>query len=242
MCLVTHSCLTLCDAMGCNPSGSSVHGDFPGKNTEAGCHALLQGIFPTQGLKAGLPHCRQILHQLSYLGNPPFTVSLQIPPTFSILPSAYGSPSDLFPSRLHFSSLFLCLSFSASSSLPCQHLCQSPLWSLHFCKAPDPCVEEVTCSWEFFSPKSHPSEKCILRRQGSLASCSFKGWQRVRHNLATEYQGAIGPFIKAVGEGDGGFSGRQHSLQSPRAQERSQAPVGQKWWGAKSLNLSQKSI
>ena len=27
----------------------SVHGDSPGKNTGAGCHALLQGIFPTQG-------------------------------------------------------------------------------------------------------------------------------------------------------------------------------------------------
>ena len=35
--------------MDCSPSGSSVHGDFPGKNTEVGCHALLQGIFQTQG-------------------------------------------------------------------------------------------------------------------------------------------------------------------------------------------------
>ena len=29
--------------------GSSVHGDSPGKNTGVGYHALLQGIFPTQG-------------------------------------------------------------------------------------------------------------------------------------------------------------------------------------------------
>ena len=29
--------------------GPSVHGDFPGKNSEVGCHALLQGIFPIQG-------------------------------------------------------------------------------------------------------------------------------------------------------------------------------------------------
>ena len=28
--------------------------DSPGKNTGVGCHALLQGIFPTQGLKPGL--------------------------------------------------------------------------------------------------------------------------------------------------------------------------------------------
>ena len=40
--LVTQSCLTLLD--------SSVHGDFPGKNTGLSCHALLQGIFPTKGL------------------------------------------------------------------------------------------------------------------------------------------------------------------------------------------------
>ena len=34
--------------------GSSVHGDSPGKNTGVGCHALLQWIFPTQGLKLHL--------------------------------------------------------------------------------------------------------------------------------------------------------------------------------------------
>ena len=42
------SCLTLCDPMDCSPLGSLVHGDSPGKNTGVGCHALLQGIFPTQ--------------------------------------------------------------------------------------------------------------------------------------------------------------------------------------------------
>ena len=31
---------------------------------------LLQGIFPTQGLNPGLPHCRRILYQLSYKGSP----------------------------------------------------------------------------------------------------------------------------------------------------------------------------
>ena len=34
--------------MDCSPPGSSVHEDSPGKNTGVGCHALLQGIFPTQ--------------------------------------------------------------------------------------------------------------------------------------------------------------------------------------------------
>jgi len=31
-----------------------------------GCHFLLQGIFPTQGLNSDLLHCRQILYPLKY--------------------------------------------------------------------------------------------------------------------------------------------------------------------------------
>ena len=33
--------------------------DFPGKNTRVGCHFLLQGLFPIQGL---VPHLLYILH------------------------------------------------------------------------------------------------------------------------------------------------------------------------------------
>ena len=39
----------------------------PGKNTGAGCHFLLQGIFPTQRSNLGLPHCGQTLYQPSHL-------------------------------------------------------------------------------------------------------------------------------------------------------------------------------
>ena len=56
-----HSCLTLCNPMDCSLPGSSVHGDSPGMNTGVGCHALFQGIFPTQGSNPGLLHCRQTL-------------------------------------------------------------------------------------------------------------------------------------------------------------------------------------
>ena len=42
----------------------------PGKNTGMGCHALLQGIFPSQWSNPGLPHCRQILYCLSHQGSP----------------------------------------------------------------------------------------------------------------------------------------------------------------------------
>ena len=68
--LVAWLCSTLCDSMDCNPPGSSVHRDSPGQNTEVDCHVLLQGVFPTQGLNPGLPHCRWILYHMNHQGSP----------------------------------------------------------------------------------------------------------------------------------------------------------------------------
>ena len=70
LCLVAQTYPTLCNPMDCSLPGSSVHGDSPGKDTGVGCHALLQGIFPTQGSNPGLLHCRQILYHLSHQGGP----------------------------------------------------------------------------------------------------------------------------------------------------------------------------
>ena len=67
------SCPTLCDPMDCSLPGFSVHGDSPGKNTGVGCHALLQGIFPTQGSNPGLLHSRRILYRLSHQGSPSYS-------------------------------------------------------------------------------------------------------------------------------------------------------------------------
>ena len=70
VCVVSQSRPTLWNRMDCSPSGSSVHGDFPSKNTGMVCHALFQEIFPTQESNPGLPHCRQILYRLSHQGSP----------------------------------------------------------------------------------------------------------------------------------------------------------------------------
>ena len=70
LCLVAQSCPTLCNPMDCSLPGSFVHEDSPGKNTGVGCHALLQGIFPMQGLNPGLPDCRWILQHLNHQGSP----------------------------------------------------------------------------------------------------------------------------------------------------------------------------
>ena len=52
-------CLTLCDPMVYNLARLLCPWDSPGKNTEVGRHALLQGIFLTQGWN---PHLLRLLH------------------------------------------------------------------------------------------------------------------------------------------------------------------------------------
>ena len=66
------SCLVVSDSLwphGLQPIRLLCPWSSPGKNTGVGCHALLQGIFPTQGSNPGLLHCRQILW-LSHQGSP----------------------------------------------------------------------------------------------------------------------------------------------------------------------------
>ena len=47
--LVDRSCLTLSDPMDCSLPGFSVRRIFQARILGAGCHFLLQEIFPTQG-------------------------------------------------------------------------------------------------------------------------------------------------------------------------------------------------
>ena len=70
LCLVTQSCLTLCDPTDDSSPGSSVRGNSPGKNTGVCCHALPWEIFPTQGSNSGLSACRQILYCLRHQESP----------------------------------------------------------------------------------------------------------------------------------------------------------------------------
>ena len=56
------SCQTFCNPKDCSLPGSSVLGIFQARILEVGCHALLQGIFLTQGSDLHLLHCRQNLY------------------------------------------------------------------------------------------------------------------------------------------------------------------------------------
>ena len=64
----SESCSVVSDSL--RPHGLYSPWNFPGQNTGVGSLFLLQGIFPTQRLNPGLPHCRQILYQLSHKGSP----------------------------------------------------------------------------------------------------------------------------------------------------------------------------
>ena len=60
----SHSVVTLC-----NPMDHTVHGTLQARILEWVAFPF-QGIFPTQGLNLGLPHCRGILYQLSHQESP----------------------------------------------------------------------------------------------------------------------------------------------------------------------------
>ena len=71
-----HVCWIMSDTLqphGCNPARLLYPLDSPGKNTGVGCHFLLQGIFPTQGLDLHflcLLHCQADSLPLHHLGTP----------------------------------------------------------------------------------------------------------------------------------------------------------------------------
>ena len=89
--------------------------DFPGKNTGLGSHALLQGIFPTQGSDPRLLHPRWVLYRWATrkwkvkvkslspvrLFATPWTVAYQAPPSMGFSRQEYWrgvpfpSPADL---------------------------------------------------------------------------------------------------------------------------------------------------
>ena len=63
----SESCSVVSDSLW--PQGLYSPWNSPGQNTGVSSLSLLQGIFPTQGANPGLPHCRQILYQLSHKGS-----------------------------------------------------------------------------------------------------------------------------------------------------------------------------
>ena len=111
------SCLILYDPIGHSPPGSSVHEIFSGKNTRVGCHDLLQGIFPTQGIIPHVLHCSRffttepwgkLIYSSVYMLIPISQFSLPAPPLVTL--SLFSTSGTLLP----FCRQFVC---TPSSSL-----------------------------------------------------------------------------------------------------------------------------
>ena len=84
------SCSVVSDSL--QPHGLYSPWNSPDKNPGVGSCSLLQGIFPTQGLNPHLPHCRQILYQLSHQGSPKPWSFLQGPQSRILLSCKCVSP------------------------------------------------------------------------------------------------------------------------------------------------------
>ena len=116
MCVCAQSlqlCRTLCDTMGFNLPGSSVHGILQARILEWVCHSLLQGTFPTQGVK---------------LKSPAFP-ALQVD-SLPTEPSHLGSPQRWI-SSLQFSRSVLSDSLWPHESQHARPSCPSPTPGVH---------------------------------------------------------------------------------------------------------------
>ena len=107
----------------------------PGQNIRVGSLSFLQGIFPSQELNPGLPHCRQILYQLSHKRSPRI-------PEWVAYPFSRGSSSSRNQTRVSCiaSGFFanwamtlpgLCSLYPQNNTIlfPCSHVPQLELWA-----------------------------------------------------------------------------------------------------------------
>ena len=111
-------CLTLCDPVDCSLPGSSIHGILQARITGVGCHALLQEIFPTQGLN---PCLLRLQHW--WVGSLPLAApGKPCPP--SIVPSY--SARGLSGWRVH---VIACLVPKLSACQCCANARSKPVWA-----------------------------------------------------------------------------------------------------------------
>ena len=64
--LVAQTCLTLSKPMNCTSLGPDIYGILQARILEWVTIPFSRGIFLTQGLNLGLPHCKHILYHLSH--------------------------------------------------------------------------------------------------------------------------------------------------------------------------------
>ena len=165
-----------------------------GQNTEVGSFSLLQGIFPTQGSKPGLLHCRRIVYQLNHKGSPRILewVAYPVSSGFSQPKNQTGCPAlqaDSLPTELSGSpSLFISVAYKSvfqvsvyswkSFSVSCW------LWQWFPCK-------RLSKSWGSVSPLARG--QVVMANEAKLCSpipSTFEVlvvWCAVRHCRREEW-------------------------------------------------------
>ena len=109
MCQVTSVVSDSLQVYGLQPTRLLCPWDSPGKNTGVGCHALLQGIFLTQGLNLGLLHWQAGSLPLAPRGKPVLYVIYS--QSFTIMIYMLLNSKYLFPAQ---NSLFKCCIYNAN--------------------------------------------------------------------------------------------------------------------------------
>ena len=121
--------------------------DSPGKKAGVGCHALLQGVFPTEGSNLGVRHCRQIFYCWASGEAPTFA---HLRRTYLDAPCCHGENS-------HFLLVFgKTLGSSYSRTLSVHRMVISAT------KAPAPCWLGILEFWLFiYSVNIYRSLTCV---------------------------------------------------------------------------------
>ena len=116
---VTQSCPTFC-----NPTDYTVHGILQARLLEWEAFPLSRGSFPTQGSNPGLPHCRQILYQLSQKGSPRILEWVAYP--FSRISSWPRNQTEVSCNAGRFFTNWATREFSSVQSFSCVQLFATP--------------------------------------------------------------------------------------------------------------------
>ena len=161
----------------------------PGQNTGVGNLSLLQGIFQTQGSNPGLPHCRQILYQLSHKGSPRILKWVAYP--FS---SGSSQPRNQTGVSCIAAKFFYQMSYQGSPQIVVPSLNLQLSWWLSGKESTGQCRRHRFNLWVWKIPWRRKWQATPLFLPGksygqkSLAGFSPRGRKRVRHDLASKQQ------------------------------------------------------
>ena len=160
-----------------------------------GCHFLLQGIFPTQGLNPGLQHCRLILYQPSHKGKA-VAKRLECLPT-TAGPAACGDNFDAKPTRPQHQRAF---PQPDKTFLEPKIEPQGPLWTCQVSLNKAHALSGLHDPW-CLAMLSEPVSCRTLKSHGTACRCQLGSFAQ----LATALRGAetVGPSGRGQGAGLG---------------------------------------